>query len=252
MAKRIQTALIGPDGAGGSYAKSVRIARTEAHRVRETGNLDAAQNLAEKLENAGYTMTKTWHTMKDERVRPQKRYKSKSGWKTGKPGICNHVKMDGVTVSINEKFKLPSGAETMAPGQSGVAGEDINCRCYLSYEVMPDFDNCAKKNNGVLEANGMKMASANVSQHMLDGKHSTDFANAGYNKDDGAQLFSDIASQFDMSKATEVKYDDYGKHFNIYMVLGKTHKLSFRTNWRKSKTDDTLHFVSAYRRRPPK
>jgi|GEM_PF-5820021 len=27
-----------------------------------------------------------------------------------------------------------------------------------------------------------------------------------------------------MSKATEVKYDDYGKHFNIYMVLGKTHK----------------------------
>ena len=135
MAKRIQTTLIGPDGAGGSYAKSVRIARTEAHRVRETGNLDAAQNLAEKLENAGYTMTKTWHTMKDERVRPQKRYKTKSGWKTGKPGKYNHVKMDGVTVPINEKFKLPSGAETMAPGQSGVAGEDINCRCYLSYEI---------------------------------------------------------------------------------------------------------------------
>lgn len=153
MAKRFQTALIGPDGADGSYAKS----------VRETGNLDAARNLAEKLENAGDTMTKTWHTMKDERVRPQKRYKTKSGWKTGKPGIYNHVKMDGVTMPINEKFKLPSGAETMAPGQSGVAGEDINCRCYLSYEVMPDFDNWAKKNNGVLEANGMKMASAKVS-----------------------------------------------------------------------------------------
>lgn len=136
MAKRIQTTLIGPDGAGGSYAKSVRIARTEAHRVRETGNLDAAQNLTEKLENAGYTMTKTWHTMKDERVRPQRRYKTKSGWKTGKPGKYNHVKMDGVTVPINEKFKLPSGAETMAPGQSGVAGEDINCRCYLSYAVV--------------------------------------------------------------------------------------------------------------------
>ena len=70
-----------------------------------------------------------------------------------------------------------------------------------------------------------------VLQYMLDGKHSTDFANAGYNKDDGAQLFSGIASQFDMSKATEVKYDDYGKHFNIYMVLGKTHKLLFRKNW---------------------
>ncbi len=115
-----------------------------------------------------------------------------------------------------------------------------------------------------------------VLQYMLDGKHSTDFANAGYNKDDGAQLFSGIASQFDMSKATEVKYDDYGKHFNIYMVLGKTHKatevkyddygkhfniymvlgkthkLLFRTNWCQSKTDDPPHFVSAYRRRPPK
>ncbi|HCA33970.1 MAG TPA: hypothetical protein DEP00_02500 [Lachnospiraceae bacterium] len=49
-----------------------------------------------------------------------------------------------------------------------------------------------------------------------------------------------------MSKATEVKYDDYGKHFNIYMVLGKTHKLSFRTNWRQSKTDDTLHFLKKH------
>ena len=79
-----------------------------------------------------------------------------------------------------------------------------------------------------------------VLQYMLDGKHSTDFANAGYNKDDGAQLFSGIASQFDM------------RHFNIYMVLGKTHKLLFRTNWCQSKTDDPPHFVSAYRRRPPK
>lgn len=135
MARRIQTALIGPDGAGGSYAKSVRIARTEAHRCREQGNLDAAENLTEKLQPAGVTMMKTWHTMKDERVRPNHTYKTKKGWKQGKSGKYNHVAMEGVSIPINEKFKLPSGAETMAPGQSGVAGEDINCRCFLSYTV---------------------------------------------------------------------------------------------------------------------
>ena len=43
--------------------------------------------------------------------------------------------MDGVSVPINEKFKLPSGAETMAPRQSGVAGVDIKCRCHLTYST---------------------------------------------------------------------------------------------------------------------
>ena len=136
MARRIQQTLIGPDGAGGSYYKAVRIARTEAHRVREEGNLDAAQNLTEQLEPAGITMVKTWHTMKDERVRPNRARKTKGGWKYSKGGKYDHVSMEGVQVGINEEFKLPSGAKTQAPGKSGVAGEDINCRCFLSYDVV--------------------------------------------------------------------------------------------------------------------
>lgn len=136
MAKRIQKELIGPDGSGGSYYKAVRIARTEAHRVREEGNLDAAQNLTEKLEPAGMTMVKTWHTMKDERVRPNRARKTKGGWKYSRGGKYDHQKMEGVQVPINEEFTLPSGAKTQAPGKSGVAGEDINCRCFLSYDVV--------------------------------------------------------------------------------------------------------------------
>ena len=136
MARRIQKELIGPDGAGGSYYKAVRIARTEAHRVREEGNLDAAQNLMGQLEPAGITMMKTWHTMKDERVRPSRSRKTKSGWKYSKSGKYDHQKMEGVQVPINEEFELPSGAKTQAPGKSGVAGEDINCRCFLSYDVV--------------------------------------------------------------------------------------------------------------------
>ena len=139
MAKRIQKELIGPDGSGGSYYKAVRIARTEAHRVREEGNLDAAQNLTEKLEPAGMTMVKTWHTMKDERVRPNRARKTKGGWKYSRGGKYDHQKMEGVQVPINEEFTLPSGAKTQAPGKSGVAGEDINCRCFLSYDVVENI-----------------------------------------------------------------------------------------------------------------
>ena len=135
MAKRVQKALIGDNGTGGSYAKSVRIVRTEAHRVREQGNHDAASDLASKIAPAGFEIVKVWHTMKDERVRPNSVRKTKKGWKHTSNGQYNHVKMEGQSVPVNEPFQLPSGATAMSPGMSGVAGEDINCRCFVSYEV---------------------------------------------------------------------------------------------------------------------
>lgn len=121
----------------GDYKKAIRIVRTEAHRAREQGNHDGAAKIDEALRNgtSGMVMVKIWRTMKDERVRPNRRYKTKKGWKNGKPGKYDHQKMDGVEIPVNEIFTLPSGAKTTAPGQSGVAGEDINCRCYLSYKL---------------------------------------------------------------------------------------------------------------------
>lgn len=121
MANRIKQSV------DGDYKKAIRIARTETHRVREAGNHDAAvsANGALKDSTTGLQMVKTWRTMKDERVRPAKA--------KGRNRQYNHRKMDGVTVPVDEEFVFPSGAKTKAPGQSGVAGEDINCRCYLSY-----------------------------------------------------------------------------------------------------------------------
>lgn len=121
MANRIKKSV------DGDYKKAIRIARTETHRVREAGNHDAARSVDEVLKTgeSGMRMAKTWKTMKDERVRPAKA--------KGKNRKYDHRKMDGVTVLADEEFTLPSGAKTVAPGQSGVAGEDINCRCYLSY-----------------------------------------------------------------------------------------------------------------------
>lgn len=121
MANRIKKSV------EGDYKKAIRIARTETHRVREVGNHDAAVFVNDALKNstAGVQMMKTWRTMKDERVRPAKA--------KGRNQKYDHRKMEGISIPIDEEFMLPSGAKAAAPGQSGVAGEDINCRCYLSY-----------------------------------------------------------------------------------------------------------------------
>lgn len=123
MAKRVKSSV------EGDYKKAIRITRTETHRVREAGNLDAATSVQEAADkgNVPVKMMKVWKTMRDERVRPAK--------SKGKNRKYDHRKMEGVSVPIDEEFTLPSGAKTTAPGQSGVAGEDINCRCYLSYEL---------------------------------------------------------------------------------------------------------------------
>lgn len=134
MASRIAEQL------DGDYTKAVRIARTEAHRVREAGNIAAAENVDTELQKGttGMRMVKTWKTMKDERVRPQ--YKSGKKHKMGKG--ANHMILDGQMVLANEPFDLGyyknKKVEAKAPGQSGVAGHDINCRCYTSYQMLTD------------------------------------------------------------------------------------------------------------------
>ncbi len=131
MANRIKQSV------NGDYKKAIRITRTEVHRVRQAGEWDSSMEADRQLQESGSTMriAKTWKTMKDERVRPARRYKTKKGWKNGKPGKYDHKSMEGVALLVDEEFGLPSGAKTQYPGGSGVAGEDINCRCYLSYKL---------------------------------------------------------------------------------------------------------------------
>lgn len=130
----------------GDYKKAIRIARTEAHRVREAGNMAAAIEVDKELENGttGMRMVKTWKSMKDERVRPQRRRKGKGGWSTKMGKGANHMILDGQTVLSTEPFDLMDGNKAMQPGQSGVAGHDINCRCYASVEMMTDAEYYSK------------------------------------------------------------------------------------------------------------
>lgn len=132
--------------ADGDYKKAIRIARTEAHRTREGGNRDAAIAVDTELRHgtAGLRMVKTWRTMKDERVRPQRRRKGKKGWSTRMGSGPNHMLLDGQTVLVDQPFDLGGGVTADAPGLSGVAGHDINCRCYVSYEMMTDSEYYAR------------------------------------------------------------------------------------------------------------
>ena len=140
MARRIAEVV------DGDYKKAVRIARTEAHRVREAGNYDAAAGVDQALQNSstGLRMVKTWKSMQDERVRPQRRRKGRKGWSTKMGKGPNHMILDGQTVLADEAFDLKDGRTSPAPGLCGVAGHDINCRCYASYEMLDDAEYFAK------------------------------------------------------------------------------------------------------------
>lgn len=136
MARRIADSL------DGDYKKAVGIARTEVHRVREAGHIDCVQEIDTTLQSGttSLRMVKTWLSMQDERVRPQHRYKTKKGWRTVIRGTANHIKMNGQTVLANEPFDLGGGITAMAPGQSGDASNDINCRCTVEYTLMNDAE----------------------------------------------------------------------------------------------------------------
>lgn len=145
MAKRISEQL------DMDYRKAIRIVRTETHRVKEAGIHDAATEIDTVLKDeSDLRMVKIWRTMKDEAVRPQRKaYRRRAGAKARKKytagkrsyvGGPNHVKMEGIIVLADEDFDLGDGVKTPAPGQSGVAGHDINCRCFIEYDMMNDAE----------------------------------------------------------------------------------------------------------------
>ena len=92
---------------GGSEFDIRRIAETETHR-------DANAAAYETAMRAGAT-TKTWQTMMDDRVRD------------------THEYLQGVSAPMDGSFYSYKGGSTLYPGQWGIAEEDCNCRCWLSY-----------------------------------------------------------------------------------------------------------------------
>lgn len=79
----------------------------ERQRVYNTAANDTAGNLEAKF--------KTWHTMLDDRVRE------------------THDYLEGMTKPMNEPFYTYTGDSAMYPQDFGDAANNINCRCYLTY-----------------------------------------------------------------------------------------------------------------------
>lgn len=119
-----------------SYGKANNVVRTETHRNIEAGLMDGAMETQKALFGSGLIHTATWHTMEDERVRPQHRYHTKKGWKTKVSGKANHMKMEGVTIIVGDKFQLEPNVYAPCPGMSGTARNDCNCRCFLEYDLL--------------------------------------------------------------------------------------------------------------------
>lgn len=91
---------------GVDYNKTVRIARTEGHRIQQ----EATYNAQVKAVGLGADVVKQWDATLDSRTRD------------------SHRKLDGEVVAVNEKF---SNGMLYPSDPNGTAGEVINCRCCL-------------------------------------------------------------------------------------------------------------------------
>ena len=88
------------------YNKSLRIAKTEGHRIQ----CESAYNVQVRAKQKGADIVKQWDSTLDSRTRE------------------SHRKLDGEVVGVDEKFSN----SLLYPGDSnGVASEVVNCRCAL-------------------------------------------------------------------------------------------------------------------------
>lgn len=91
-----------------AYNNSIRIARTEGHRIQVQSALDA-QHVAK---SKGADIVKQWDATLDGATRE------------------HHQMLDGQIREVNEPFEV-ANLKVEAPGMFGLASEDCNCRCCL-------------------------------------------------------------------------------------------------------------------------
>ena len=91
-----------------SFNKTMRIVRTEGHRIQ----IEAAYEQQQKAKKAGADIVKQWDSTLDGKTRP------------------THRKLDGQIRELDEPFEV-NGHKAMHPAAFGRPEEDINCRCAL-------------------------------------------------------------------------------------------------------------------------
>lgn len=106
-----------------SYKNSLRIAKTEGHRVQS----EATQQGYETAEGLGIEMKKQWLASLDDSTRD------------------NHADLDGQIVGIDEEFEI-DGYSAEGPGMFGDSAMDINCRC-TTITIVDDISPKLRKDN---------------------------------------------------------------------------------------------------------
>lgn len=98
--------------------RTLNIQKQEAIRIYSEAEMAAIVELKEQ----GYSVSKRWVSMDDHLVRN------------------SHASLHGQVVADDEEFVSESGATALGPHLFGVPEEDINCRCYIEYEVQRQDD----------------------------------------------------------------------------------------------------------------
>ncbi|MGG3450195.1 phage minor head protein [Domibacillus aminovorans] len=96
-----------------SATKTMRIVRTEGHRLQESSKHDSTEHAHKN----GVRMKKTWNSVGDERVRDA------------------HQDLNGKTIPIDQEFTSKAGGKGKGPGMMNKAADDINDRCFLTYSI---------------------------------------------------------------------------------------------------------------------
>jgi len=101
-----------------SFYEAERIARTEAGRVQEQSNVDAM----DKAESLGIKFRRIWLATSDDRTRDS--HSAMNGQVADEEGFFTFIEGDN------------AGVKTRGPHMSGIAEEDINCRCDVITELV--------------------------------------------------------------------------------------------------------------------
>lgn len=92
--------------------ESTRIIRTESMRARQAGKLLGYDKVRKAADETGVEIKRMWVSVVGLNTRP------------------DHAAMDTQEEDESGYFRFPiSGGRTQAPGLSGIAKQDINCRC---------------------------------------------------------------------------------------------------------------------------
>lgn len=92
-----------------AYSNSIRIARTEGHRIQNNAALDAQK----RAKDRGAEVVKQWDSTLDGKTRSE------------------HRELDGQIREVGEMFEV-AGYKVEAPGMFGDPSQDCNCRCSLN------------------------------------------------------------------------------------------------------------------------